>query len=104
MKPGLLDICVIIFSLAMVVVLAFGVVALSIARISAMGKSGASAGSAKAALGRFASTEVASPVVYHRMGDCHATPIFVRKTRGGISNGFASGRRGPSISLANIVR
>jgi hypothetical protein len=60
----------------MAVILAFDVVALSIARVSAMGKPGASADSANVALGRFASTEVASHAVYHRMGDCHATPIF----------------------------
>jgi hypothetical protein len=43
----------------MAVILAFDVVALSIARISAMGKPGASAESANFALSRFASTEVA---------------------------------------------
>jgi hypothetical protein len=40
-------------------------VALSIARISATDKSRASAGSAKVALGRFASTEVAFAPLYH---------------------------------------
>jgi hypothetical protein len=76
----------------MAVILAFDVVALSIARVSAMGKPGASADSANVALGRFASTEVASHAVYHRMGDCHAAPIFSSlQTREG-SNPFATGR------------
>src|ERR1700683_122149 len=82
MKPGLLDICAIILSLAMAMILAFDVVALSFARISATGKPGASAGSATAAPRRFASTEVAPPAVYHRTGHCHATPILCRAAGG----------------------
>ena len=65
MKPGLLDICAIIFSLAMAVILAFDIVARFNCAGFPMGKQGASAGSAKAALGRFASTEVAFAAVYH---------------------------------------
>jgi hypothetical protein len=38
MKPGLLDICVIILSLAMAVILALDIVALVIARTGAMGR------------------------------------------------------------------
>jgi hypothetical protein len=41
------------------------------------GQSGRERRGGNPALGRFASTEVASLALYHRTGDCHATPIFV---------------------------
>jgi hypothetical protein len=49
----------------MAVILAFDIVARFNCAGFPMGKQGASAGSAKAALGRFASTEVAFAAVYH---------------------------------------
>jgi hypothetical protein len=79
----------------MAVILAFDVVALLIARASPKGNRDASARGAKAALGRFASTEVAYSALYHRTDVCHATLISRRaKARGGISKATrASGGR-----------
>ena len=78
MKPGLLDICVIILSLAMAVILAFDVVALRSRALVQLSEQDAGAKSANIALGCFASTEVAHSAVYHRMGDCHATQFSLQ--------------------------
>jgi hypothetical protein len=82
MKPGFADICAIIWSLAMVVVLALDFVALrSRGHVQWSGRGAGVKSAKRRAHCCFASTEGAYAAVYHRMGDCHATPISLRAGR-----------------------
>jgi hypothetical protein len=89
MKPGLLDICAIIWSLAMVVILALEIDALRSRGPVQWAGGDAGVKSAEHRGRQFASTEATYAAVYHRMGDCHPTPnALCARWQVGISSDF----------------